>query len=245
MSTRPNPLHLVAAGALALIACTSLRTPSHADAPASPSEPGYILVDGIASIQVVPDIVDLSLTLTAEHDDPKRAVAALRAQQGALLEALEAAGGADAKLHAGQLQLSTRWRDHSAHERPYYVASLTVVACLTEFDRMGAVLAAGAEHGVTAASSRYRSTQLPEKKKAVRELALRAAADKAAQSAELMGARLGAVTAIEEVGSRSGGWGMVSNNYEAAPSGGGSDGVLMPGAIDLSLTVEVRYALSS
>ncbi|MFT4977219.1 MAG: hypothetical protein ACI8S6_003124 [Myxococcota bacterium] len=241
-----SKIALAALGGLVMLACTSLRAPSHAEGPAARVEAGHVLVDGIATIQVIPDVVDMNLTLTAEHSSPREAVAALRAQQEALLVALPGAAGSDAEIHAGQLRLSTDWRRfHERREAPVHTASMTIVVSLAALDRMGEVLSVGTEHGVTSASSRYRSTVLPEKKKAVRVLALRAAADKAEQSAALMGVHLGEVVSIEEI---SGGWGWggggVENNFVAAPSATPSTpGAAMPGAIDLSLTVEVRYAL--
>ena len=97
---------------------------------------------------------------------------------------------------------------------------------------------------MTTAPSRYRSTRLPDKRQAVRELALQAAADKAEQSAAMMGVRLGTVTAIEEISRRHSGRGMpaISNHFDDGPSPS-QDGLLMPSSIDLTLTVEVRYAL--
>ena len=97
---------------------------------------------------------------------------------------------------------------------------------------------------MTTAPSRYRSTRLPDKRQAVRELALQAAADKAEQSAAMMGVRLGTVTAIEEISRRHSDAGMpaLSSHFDDGPLPS-QDGLLLPNSIDLTLTVEVRYAL--
>ncbi|MEL6344403.1 MAG: SIMPL domain-containing protein [Myxococcota bacterium] len=245
MQTRPTPFTLLTAAALVLFACSSLRTPSYADSPEAQTASGHVLVDGIASLQVIPDVVDMNLTLTAEDENPEKAVAMLQTQQKSLLAALRETTRDDAQLHAGHMQLSTSWREYGRdRERPMHTASLTVVVSLTVFERMGEVLAVGTAHGVTSAHSRYRSTQIPEKKKILREMALSAAANKAQQSATMMGVRLGPVTAIEELSRRTGWGSMALSNMEVAVNEPTGEGVLMPGAMNLSLSVEVRYALA-
>lgn len=56
---------------------SSARATSPADV-ADDDAAGHILFDGIASMQVAPDVVDRTMTLTVEDDDPEAAVASLR-----------------------------------------------------------------------------------------------------------------------------------------------------------------------
>ncbi len=96
-------------------------------------------------------------------------------------------------------------------------------------------------------STQFRSTELQAKKRELRDMALEAARDKARQSAAALEVELGSVISIEEIGrSDRANWGMegnvFANEYRSASAAEGD--ALIPGAVPLSLTVEVEYAIA-
>ena len=203
--------------------------------------PGELSVDGIASLQVIPDVADVSMTLSVEQSRPKRAVSKLRAKQAALLGALQAAGVDRSKLALSTVNLHPVHHPHPRnHEIRGYEAAVTIVVEVRDFDRIAELMETGAEADVQRMSTRFRSTKLPELKKRVRELAFKAARDKAAQIATLMNITVGRVVKVSE-GQSGGSWGAVANfnEFVAAPS----QDKLMPGAQPLTLTVQVTYEI--
>jgi uncharacterized protein YggE len=201
-----------------------------------------IRVNGIATMEVNPDVVDLTLTLSVSRARPKSALTTLHAQQTKLVAALIKAGVANAELRLSHVNVSPRHKPHpNSHVIDGYSASVTLVATLSEFERLGDVMEAAASHEVSQMYTRFRSTKLTEKKKQVREMALKATRDKAGQIATSMQVELGEVLAIEEVVGNGALWGAVGNENMYAPARAGEK--LQPGAIELSLTVEVAYAL--
>ena len=212
----------------------------------SEQTPGELSVDGIASLQVVPNVVDVSMTLSVEKSRPKPAMAGLRTQQAALIAALQSAQVTRAQLALSNVDLHPVYHSHPRnHETRGYEASVTIVVELRDFARIAEVMETGASIGVRRMSTRFRSTELPRLKKRVRELAFQAASAKAAQIAGLMNVKLGRIVKLSE-GQSGNGWGASpfanynANEFVAAPT---SQDKILPGAQPLTLTVQVSYEL--
>ena len=239
---RPRPWHIRVVILVGLLAggCGQ-QPPVHAVIEAS-QPPRQIRVNGIATLEVNPDVVDLTMTLSITRERPKAAVSELRDQQGPLVAALVKAGVDEPELRLSYINVMP-------HNKPYpdshivdgYSASITLVASLRDFARIGDVMEAAASHGVSQLYTRFRSTKMIEKKKEAREMALQATRDKAQQIATSMHVELGNVLVVEEVAGNAASWGAVSNENMYAVAAQGEK--LQPGAIELSLTLEVAYAL--
>jgi uncharacterized protein YggE len=137
-----------------------------------------------------------------------------------------------------------------------YSASTTYRVTLSDPKTVARVLEAGTEAGVMAAHTSFRNSRMPEMKKRVREMALGAAKDKAAQIARALGVTLGpALTAIEGAHASHEGnrynWGgnpvanaqgTVTQSHQSA-GGAGAAEAGMPGNIPLHLTMAVTFAI--
>jgi hypothetical protein len=208
----------------------------------APDPTRQIRVNGIATLEVNPDVVDVTMTLLVLRDRPKAALASLREQQEPLVAALMGAGVAEGDLRLGHINVMPNHRAYpNSHIIDGYNASITLVATLDDFEQIGDVMEAAASRDVSQIHTRFRSTKLADKKKEVREMALKATRDKAEQMASSMKVELAEVLAIEEVAGNSAPWGAVGNENMYAPASRGDK--LLPGAIELSLTLEVAYAL--
>lgn len=214
----------------------------------SGQKPGELSVDGIATLQVIPNVVDVTMTLTVEQSRPKKAMAKLRNERAQLVAALQSAGVARAQLALSNVNLHPVYHPHPRnHQIRGYEASITLMVELKDFARIAEVMEAGAAAGVHRMSTRFRSTEMPRLKKRVRELAFQAASAKAAQIAGLMNVKLGRVVKLSE-GQSGNGWGaspfgninINNNEFVAAPS---SQDKILPGAQPLTLTVQVSYEI--
>jgi uncharacterized protein YggE len=205
----------------------------------------HIRVDGIATVQVSPDVVDLQMTLSADAESPKPAVAKVRGQRDALVAALRAAGLSGGDLRLGHLDVTPRRKPHpDQHLLDGYRASITVVATIKDFERIGEIMELGATFGVTSMHTSFRSTKLSHAKAQARELALSAARTKAAQIARYLNVVVGEVLAIEEVSADSPSFGLDNNVVAMKPSGDAGQR-LQPGALPLTLTVKVTFGLAA
>jgi uncharacterized protein YggE len=206
-------------------------------------ESRHIEVDGIATLEVAPDVVDVTVTLTTQGASPRAAVAALNGHRDGLVSGLLGAGVKRDQLRLGHLQVGPNYRPHpDSHLIDGYDASITLVASTENFELVPALMEAAAAHEASRMSTNFRSTRMAEMKKRARDLALEAAREKANQVAEHMGVQLGELLAVEERSSE-GSWGGFSNENMFVPAAG-SEAPLAPGALPLKLTVVVRYGLA-
>jgi uncharacterized protein YggE len=226
---------------LALATSTAACSPpARAAAPAAtqePARPGRLVVTGTATVEVVPDCLDVTLVLSSEGERPRSAIRALRARQEVLIQALVAAGVARSDVKLSGLVLSPL-RDEKGRPRGYG-ASIRVVASTKQLDLVGDLMEAASEAGTQSMSTDFRVTDLPAVKKKVRELALQAAAEKAHMTVATLGARLGKVV---EVAESAGEWnpGAGGNSYVASAPGGAAMG---PEAEPLTMSINVTYEL--
>lgn len=205
----------------------------------------YVLVNGIATIDLRPDVADVTITLSVERPRPNAALSELQTQREGLVASLAELGVSGVNLRSSHTGVSTVYEPRGDREIRGYQASQTFVASLTDFDGVGDVLERAAAFELGSMHTRYRSTRMPEKKRELREMALRAAELKAQQSAKVLDVTLGPVLSIEETGRNVGGWGSNANIVENDFATEGTTGApIEPGAVPMTLTVEVRYALA-
>ncbi|MCB9561600.1 MAG: SIMPL domain-containing protein [Kofleriaceae bacterium] len=247
---RPFVLATALALALAGLAAACREPAASSPAPCCGGGPGHagaeppprtLAVSGTATLDVVPDVADVVLSVTGEASRPKAAVEAARGRQRKLDAALRKLGLVDADIALSQLSISPTWEPDTGRRRGY-AASITLTASTRDFDLIGAIMDVGADAGVTDMSTSFRHHDLPALKRQVRDLALAAVKDKATQTVAALGATLGDVQQVaESTGPAWGGWAPpVENVYSAQPlPDRGPHGDLQA----LTLTVNVTYAL--
>lgn len=210
---------------------------------------GTMTVTGTATLQVSPDCADLSMTVSVEAPRPGPAATGAQTQQKALVSALRAAGveGGDIKL--SELRLDPVYQDSleriSSPKIIAYRGAVTVVVTTKKLDRIGALMEVGANAGVTAMSSELRRSDMPELKKKVRDMALLAAKDKAAQTAKTLDIKLGRVVNVTEAPIAPS-WGRTTyanylgNNVGSMPSSDQAlGGTMQPLTLDVTLELDL------
>jgi uncharacterized protein YggE len=242
---------LTAAAVVALlstiISCPTAPVIAAAPAPVAPPAalPRVIDVSGHARLDVPPDRVDLTLGLEQKRPTPRAAVAELVRKREQLIAGLRRQGIRSDDLVLSQVSLNPSY-NHQAIDG--YVAGVTLVATLHDSSRIGEVMEVAAGAGVTRISSATRTTQQVAMKKKVRELALRAAREKAEQIARTLGVRLGAVQAVRETqheswsGSRWWSSGMENNVVSQQPPSV-AESLVAPDWIQLHLGLSVTFAI--
>jgi len=217
-----------------------------------PDRPGQMAVTGTAVLEVSPDCADLTMTISADAPRPGGATSEVDKREHAILGALEKLGVAGNDVKLSYLTLDTvyeptptdRWAQIKIHG---YRAQITITATTHDFGKLGAMMEAGADAGATGMASQFRRSDLPELKKKVRDMALAAAKEKAARTAEALGIKLGRVTGVAE---NAGGY-MWSNGYfpqvanavEVHNAGPGDaaapGGALQPLRLDITVSYEL------
>jgi uncharacterized protein YggE len=124
-----------------------------------------------------------------------------------------------------------------------YRAQITVTATTRDFSKVSTLMEAGAEAGATALASQFRRSDLPALKKQVRDTAIAAAKDKAKQTADALGIKLGRIVSVSE---NTGGymWNQPyfpqsANAMSSAGASGSLGGTLQPLTLDVSIGYEL------
>jgi len=148
------------------------------------AKPGNLTVTGTATLQVTPNIADVTLELTATAPNPRAAVAKLRTREEAMRKNLGDEGMTTEDIAVSTLDLGPTSRWDAPRQRQVstgYEARLRVTVETEDFSQIPAVLEAGANAGVTTSSTTFRNTEMTELKRQVRDMALDAAKAKARQ----------------------------------------------------------------
>ena len=204
-------------------------------------------VTGTAVLDISPDCADLTMTIVGEGARPGQATAAVQKQQQQMVEALRQLGveGPDVKL--SYLRLDPVYAETTLGIRTQritgYRAEVTLTATTKRFELVGPIMEAGATAGASSVSSQFRRSDLAELKKQVRELALKAAKDKAAQTAKTLGIELGRIVAVAEAPSGQM-WGsayfpQVANEAITRAAPGTLGGVLQSLSLDVTIGFEL------
>jgi hypothetical protein len=200
-------------------------------------------VSGTATMQVVPDTADLSLTLTAESARPGAAARRVRERQAAVQAAVQALSAAKVEVSLSHLSVQPLYDDKTRLVRAYQ-AAITLTLSTSDFDSIPELMEIGASQNATMASASFRTRDLTALKKQVRDQALAAVKDKATQMTSGVGVKLGRVVSISEdpTGSWSGYLGVTVPNHMSFQDLS-SGGQLQADAQPLTLTITVGYEL--
>lgn len=170
--------------------------------PAAQVTPGNMVVTGTATLEVSPDCADITMTLTSDGAKPGVATASVQDKQEKLITALKALGVETTDMKLSYLSLNPVYDPNpegwSQLKVRAYRAEITITVTTKKFDRIASIMESGAESGVSAMSTQFRRSDLPELKKKVREQALTAAKAKAQQTADTLGIQLGRITSVAE-----------------------------------------------
>jgi len=215
-------------------------------------KPGAMSVTGTATLEVVPDCADLTMTISSDGAKPVDATSSVHAKEAALVDALGHLG-----IEKSDIKLSYLTLDPVYENTPEgwqikvhnYRAAIVVTATTHDFGKIAPMMEAGADAGATSMSSAFRRSDLADLKKKVRDMAIAAARDKAEQTAHDLGIRLGRITAVAEAPTGQM-WGnayfpQVANEMRAMPSGAGNvtlAGALQPLTLDVSISFELPKA---
>jgi uncharacterized protein len=222
-----------------------------------PRPPNVMMVNGSAQMEIRPDTADVTLTLTTSASTAKAASRGIADKQASLVTAMNALDVDTAELHISQVTLApytveTRGWGPPRRVETAYTATITITATTRKFDRVAAMLEAGAKAGVTQMSTQFRRSDIVDLKKKVRLMALQVAREKAETTAKTLDIALGDITAVAETPggqmwtssyfSRS--INYSANAVEQAPLPGASDVEAIGGATQtLTLEVNIGYEL--
>ncbi|HUS28064.1 MAG TPA: SIMPL domain-containing protein [Kofleriaceae bacterium] len=216
--------------------------------PKAPSkQPGGMTVNGQATLEVSPDCADLTITITADSMRPGTATKDLETKKQLLIAALLKAGVEtnDVKLSTLSLdpvyeQSKEGWATLKIHT---YRAQITVTATTRDFSKIADILDSAGQAGASSMSTQFRRSDMASLKKQVREDALKAAKEKAEQTAKTLGIKLGRITAVAE---NQGGymWSatyfpQVANSVDVRNSGVALGGTLQPLTLDVTISYEL------
>jgi uncharacterized protein YggE len=190
--------------ASSLTACAD-RAPQIIAVPSAGAEidkPGQMTVNGQATLDVSPDCADLTITLVADHIKPGVAAKQLEAKKQALISSLKTIGVETADVKLSNLQLDPIYEPNpegwATLKVRTYRAQITVTATTKDFSKIAEIMDTAASVGASSISNQFRRSDLPALKKKVRDMALAAAKDKAKQTADALGIKLGRVMSVAE-----------------------------------------------
>lgn len=243
LSTRTlSTVAALALGALVLSGCSAAQAAPYS---ASPSvDPPRITARGVGTVTGTPDIVTVVLGVATQASTATAALEDNNTQATALIEALTAGGVAREDLQTSQLAIYPTYSPEGAAITGYEVTN-QVSATLRDITGAGALIDAAAQAVGDAVRVQQLTFSIDDDSAAradARTAAVQGAQTQARQLAEAAGVELGAVLSITELPAV-----VPGPPYPPAYEGAdlaASAVPLEPGTQELSVTVEVVYAIS-
>lgn len=197
-----RPVHLLTV--LAVAAPLALAQPALAQDASPPAPPPATLtVTGQAEVSAAPDMALVRLGVRNEAADAAGALRANSATQGAVVEALKAAGIEARDLQTSELRLEQRmaYPDNEAPRIEGYTASNMLTVRVRDLDMLGDVLDQAIEAGATnLADLQFLREDDAELRDQARAAAVADALRRARVYAEAAGVELGEIRSIAEAG---------------------------------------------
>jgi uncharacterized protein YggE len=208
-----------------------------------------IWVNGVGKITVTPDLAMLTLGVSSQTNTVAEAQANAATAMDKIMKALADQGVAknDIQTNYFNIQQVTRWDDKSQIQVVIgYMVSNTVNAKLKDMEKVGrvidAVVVAGGD--LTRINGINFSVEKPEKLyQQVRELAMKDAKAKADQIASLSGVTLGKPTYVVENTYSPVSYQPTYLKMDAVAGGAAPSTAISAGEMDISLNVQVAYAI--
>jgi len=221
-----------------------------------------ISVTGIARLDVEPDEASVTFTFTSTDKKVSKAHALTRDRTDQFVSALKEIGIPKEDIVFGY---SNYYPDYVYEEgKPQklvtFTTSTTLIVKTGDFSKIPAIVDAGVSSSLTSLGGiEFYSTKLPEHKKTVRDMAIKAARDKAGQIAKGLDIKLGKAINVSEgawnasayrgYGGYPGWYGPLENvaqQVSVAGAGAGQEaqgGPVSPGTTPLNLTLDVVFEI--
>jgi uncharacterized protein len=234
---------------VAVVAVTLVASPS-ARADDKP-EPRLVTVAGEAEVNVAPDEVVFDLTVSTFNRDLRVAKTQTDDRLKGLIGIAKKYGVADADMQTDYVKLDPRYRgDNEARTLLGYSVRKDLVFTLRNVANAEGLLSALLDSSTVTRINTvsFRSSQMRKFRDQARDMAMRAAREKAAALAGAVGQRIGKAYSIEEeVPSRSYASQNVMSNATGyagdSDSSSASEGTLALGLIKISARVTVKFEL--
>jgi uncharacterized protein YggE len=229
----------IAAVALLVLAAAAFAGVGRPDSAGGVSAPAEgITVNGVGTVESVPDEAQMSFGVQTEAVTSREALARNSAQMERVLGALEAAGIAEKDVQTQDVSIWPKY-DSTGERAAGYTARNSVTVTIHELGKAGAVIDAATRAGANEVSGPMLSSSGRERLEAK---ALAAAVDNARQKAESLakaaGVGLGRVTAMVE-----GGGSPAPVMLEAARASADKPVPIQPGQEEVQATVTVTFSI--
>lgn len=249
-----SSLAIAIAGVLTTLTACS---PTQVDCAGSGQSERTLSTTGTARLDVHPDEARVAFTFSSTGKKMSTAHAATTKKVDEFVAQLVPIGVAREDTIYGNLNYTPDYAypTNAPARVDSFTATMSLVVKTDDFAKIPAILDAAVASGLTETSGvEFVSTNMPEHKKQVRDMALKATQEKARQLAEGLGAKLGPVKSISEsVWDASTSRSYLENNFasnrvaqsfrETPPSMEAADSPMLPGAIPLTLNLSVVYLL--
>jgi hypothetical protein len=239
---------------LAVQGCATQRTEPQVAAQAPAAEPASlprtITVVGLGSVKIEPDIAQASIGVETVGATVRTATTEATSTMDSVMAALKGLGIADKDIQTSGYSV---WADRNPSplgegvtpQEPVYHVNNMVTVVIRKLDSVGAVLDASIEAGANSIYGVSFSIDKPEALESqARELAVADALKRAQELAALNQLMVGPVVSISEVVTG----GSYESNFSSkafatAGYGGGGGGEISPGELELSLRLQIVYAI--
>jgi uncharacterized protein YggE len=211
-------------------------------------EPRLVTVAGEAEVNVAPDEVVFDLTVSTFNRELRVAKSQTDDRLKNIIALTKRYGVADADVQTDYVNLTPRYRgDNEARALLGYAVRKDLVFTLRDVTRAEGLLSELLSGDVTRINTvSFRSSQMRKYRDQARDLAMRAAREKAAALAGAVGQKIGKAYSIEEeMPNRSYAQNVTANNYVRVESDDStsSEGTLALGLIKISARVTVKFEL--
>jgi len=231
---------LVLVISLLLIGCETQETTG-----ANGSQQTGVWVSGTGKVTAVPDVAILTLGVEAQETTVKAAQSEASSAMNAVVDALKTNGVADKDIQTQWYSISpvTKWDDKTNEQiTTGYSVTNMVTAKIRDITKAGTIIDAVTDAGGNLTRINGISFTMNDPtayNNQAREKAMQDANAKAEQMATLAGITLGKPTYISE----SGGYIPTPYYLKDYAEGGSSSTPISPGELDITLSVQVAYAI--
>jgi hypothetical protein len=213
-----------------------------------------VQVSGSAVIKVVPDLVTIQLGVTSNDTTPQGVYDKNTAAMKKVMAAIRALGVADKDISTDYYLIHPVYEDYSSLDIKGYRIDNTIVVNLKDVSKVSQVLAAALSAGANeVVDVQFKTSQLRQYRDQARQLAMKAAQEKARDLAGAASAQPGCVLSIDENS-----WSYYGNpwsgryqpqaqnvmqNAASSAQPPGDDGPISLGQIAVQAEVQVRFGL--
>lgn len=211
--------------------------------------PPLVTATGEAEVKVAPDLADLQFEVEWRGPKLKETIAIQSEKMRRLIASLKAAGIEEGELRTSQLGINPVYqRDHEGRVETvgisFFQVSQSVQCTLRDIRKVADVTAQAIDAGANkVGQAQLRSSRRRKHMDDARQMAVRAAREKAVALAAELGAKVGKPYSIQESGYNFGAQQLSFNAVRNQDQAVGGEGSFEPGKISLTATVTVSFYL--